>query len=136
MRLARCKRDFHIGYRWACQYADVRLFIKMCKYQPLPVFIKQILFAVGFEYNSAVFFKRLQYKMNFGVMPERLKMTDSLNCIGNGFFVNYIACVEFCVNIETLFDKRLQNLKLNITHRLDLGVTSSRSFSVVNFSPE
>lgn len=65
----------------------MRFFIKVCKYQPLPVFIKYILFAFRFKNKSAVPFGRLEQKVYLGIMPQRLKMPYALNSICYGFFV-------------------------------------------------
>ena len=52
----------------------MHFFVKVCKYQSLPVFIKYLLFAFRFKNKSAVPFGRLEQQVYFGIMPQRLSL--------------------------------------------------------------
>ena len=121
--LARCKNDLHIGYRRTRENTKMGFLGQMCKDKTLPVFVEAVLAALAANCNSAVAFCRLHDEVNLGVMAQRLKMSYSLNRVGDSFLINYISFIEIYLKTESVIYYSFEDLELNLTHQTELDFT-------------
>ena len=120
MGTSRNKSYLHICYRRSGKNTCMCLFIQMSHNQSLPVFIKNLFSTVCFKHKSASLFTRFKQQMYFSIMPEWLIMADTLNRSSNSFLVRNISMDKFNIHMESLQHKCFDNIKLHLTHDLNV----------------
>ena len=119
------KCDLYIRDRRSAQHPQMFFFFQMCQDQTLPVFIQHIFTAIGQKMHSASGFSRLQQQMDFRVMPERFKMSDSLHGISDRFFIYNISGSELHTHTKPFRDHTFQDLCLDFSHQLRVDLSQA-----------
>ena len=110
--------DLHIGDLRARQDAAVPPLPQMCEYQPLPILSQRVDRALCIENKTAPRLARLQQKMHFRIMAERLKVADTLHRGRDRLLVNDRRPAEHDLHAEPLHALILQDLPLDLAHEL------------------
>ena len=112
--------QLHIRDHRSCQYPAVLPLHQMRQDQTLPVFIQQFLTAVCSKYQSAACRERFQQQMYLCIMTQWFKMPDTLDRIGDRFFIYNAAPAKPDIYPKTLCNQAFQNLHLDLAHDLCL----------------
>ena len=96
---------------------------QMRKNQTLPVTIQIVFGQSRCHADAASGLPRFEQNMRFGIMPERLKMADALDWLGDGFTLQNRARTERHIKTETIMQGLLNDFQLHCAHQLhmDLG---------------
>ena len=122
MRAACNNGDLHIRDRRTGQHAQVRFFRQMRENQALPVQVEHIGRARSRKLDAAAALCRFKQQMHLGVMPQRLKMADADDRLGDGLAVDDAALVERHVHAEAFRDNAGEDFQLHLTHQLQVNL--------------
>ena len=110
--------NLHIGDLRARQNAAVPPLPQMCKYQPLPILSQRVDRTLCIENKAAPRLARLEQKVHFRIMAERLKVADTLHRGRDRLLVNDRRPAEHDFHAEPLHALILENLPLDLAHEL------------------
>ena len=110
--------NLHIGDLRAGQNAAVPPLPQMCKYQPLPILSQRVDRTLCIDNKTAPRLARLQQKVHFRIMAERLKVADTLHRGRDCLLVNDRRPAEHDFHAEPLHALILENLPLDFAHEL------------------
>ena len=116
-----CKNsDLHIGKRRACEHPPVLLFLNVCGYEALPVFVEHILTAGGCNRDSAATLRRRQKQMHLCIVAQRLKVSYSLDSPCYRFLIYNAARSESDNNTKPVLYETHKHLHLHLSHELHI----------------